>query len=82
MTYRTNTELPDSVKAKLPPAAQDIYRSAFNNAWRGCRSPAARQALQREELARKVAWAAVERRYERVGDSWKPKNRDGGKPTH
>ncbi|MCW2236950.1 ChaB family protein [Azospirillum canadense] len=82
MTYRTNTELPDSVKANLPPAAQDIYRSAFNNAWQGCRSPAARQALQREELARKVAWAAVERRYERVGNGWKPKHQDGWKPKH
>lgn len=74
MPYRTNTELPNSVKANLPPAAQDIYRSAFNHAWQGCRLPVSRQALQREELARKVAWAAVKRRYERVGEDWKPRH--------
>lgn len=74
MPYRTNTELPESVKGHLPPHAQDIYRSAFNHAWHECRSSACRQAMQREETARKVAWAAVKRRYERVGDDWKPKH--------
>ena len=33
MPYRTNQELPDSVKNSLPSHAQDIYREAFDNAW-------------------------------------------------
>jgi len=33
MPYRSNRDLPASVRAHLPPEAQDIYRSAFNNAW-------------------------------------------------
>ena len=74
MPFRSNTELPESVKGHLPPHAQDIYRSAFNHAWQECRSPAVRQAIQREEKARKVAWAAVKRRYEQVGDGWKLKH--------
>lgn len=74
MPYRTNAELPESVKGNLPARAQDIYRSAFNSAWQGCRSEALRQAIQREQTAHKVAWAAVRRRFEQDGDSWKPKH--------
>jgi cation transport regulator len=33
MPYRTNQELPDSVKDNLPAHAQDTYREAFGNAW-------------------------------------------------
>ena len=33
MPYRTDAELPNSVKDNLPTHAQDIYREAFNNAW-------------------------------------------------
>jgi cation transport regulator len=30
MPYRSNSDLPASVQAHLPPHAQDIYRKAFN----------------------------------------------------
>ncbi len=45
MPYRTNQELPDSVKNSLPSHAQDIYREAFDNAWSEIPGPdqAARQ---------------------------------------
>ena len=33
MPYRSNCELPDSVKDNLPSLAQDIYREAFDSAW-------------------------------------------------
>ena len=33
MPYRTNSDLPASVQAHLPPHAQDIYREAFNHAF-------------------------------------------------
>lgn len=73
MTYRSNTQLPESVKSDLPPPAQDIYRSAFNSAWQDCRKGGV-DALRREETARKVAWAAVRRRFEKVGEGWQPKH--------
>lgn len=74
MPYRSNTELPESVKGALPAPAQDIYRSAFNHAWQECHTPKTRQALQREQTAHKVAWAAVRRRYELVGEHWERKH--------
>ena len=74
MPYRCNAELPESVKGRLPAHAQDIYRSAFNHVWQECRPLAVGRTLQREQTAHKVAWAAVRRRYERIGDDWKPKH--------
>lgn len=74
MPYRSNTELPSSVKGTLPAPAQDIYRSAFNHAWQECRVEPTREANRREQTAHKVAWAAVRRRYEQVGDHWERKH--------
>jgi hypothetical protein len=31
--YDKTNDLPESVRGALPPHAQEIYRSAFNNAW-------------------------------------------------
>ncbi|HYH39211.1 MAG TPA: ChaB family protein [Azospirillum sp.] len=74
MPYHRNTELPESVKAHLPLHAQDIYRSAFNNAWQEYDRPETRRAGSREATAHKVAWAAVKRRYEKIGEDWQPKH--------
>ncbi|WP_029008525.1 ChaB family protein [Azospirillum halopraeferens] len=68
MPFPSNAELPDSVKSGLPDGAQDIYRSAFNRAWR--EYDEGEGQARRNEAARRIAWAAVLRRYERVGDSW------------
>jgi cation transport regulator len=68
MPYRNNSELPVAVRAHLPQHAQDIYREAFNNAWRQY----ARDERQ-EEIAHRVAWAAVKRRYRKRGALWVPK---------
>jgi cation transport regulator len=58
MPYRTNDDLPDSVRAHLPDHAQDIYREAFNHAY------AARAGDVRwEEAVHRIAWAAVKRSY-------------------
>jgi cation transport regulator len=67
MPYASNEDLPDSVRRHLPPHAQDIFRSAYNHAWQtyGAREPA-----RREEIAHRVAWAAVKKQYRKVGDSW------------
>jgi cation transport regulator len=67
MPYASNEDLPASVRKHLPPHAQDIFRSAFNHAWQtyGAREPA-----RREEIAHRVAWAAVKVRYHKVGERW------------
>ena len=67
MPYALNEDLPPSVRRHLPPHAQDIFRSAFNHAWEtyGGAEPA-----RIEEIAHRVAWAAVKKRYRKVGDSW------------
>jgi cation transport regulator len=69
MPYASNEDLPPAIRAHLPPHAQDIFRASFNSAWQGYR---ARQPGQREEIAHRVAWAAVKRRYRKLGDAWVP----------
>jgi cation transport regulator len=71
MPYASNEDLPRSVRSHLPPHAQDIFRSAFNHAWQtyGDRDPA-----RVEEIAHRVAWAAVKRRYQKLGDTWVPRD--------
>lgn len=71
MPYRTNAELPDSVKNVLPEHAQDIFRDAFNHAWDEYADPVKRKGnSSQEETAFRVAWAAVKKIYEKVGDRW------------
>jgi len=65
MPYASNEELPRSVRAHLPAHAQDIYRAAFNNAWDEYKHRA-----DREEVAHRVAWAAVKRQYRKAGSDW------------
>jgi cation transport regulator len=67
MPYDTNEDLPQSVKGHLPAHAQDIFRESFNSAWQ---SYGASQPLQREEIAFRVAWAAVKRRYAKASNVW------------
>lgn len=69
MPYSANDDLPDSVRRHLPPHAQDIYRAAFNNAWS---SYGATEPVRREEIAHRVAWAAVKRQYRKSGADWIP----------
>ncbi len=66
MPYKTKSELPDSVRENLPAHAQEIYREAFNSAWRQYDQPQERRGDDtREETAHKVAWAAVKKKYEK-----------------
>lgn len=67
MPYEDNEDLPPSIRAHLPPQAQDIFRAAFNNAWE---SYGAREPARREEIAHRVAWSAVKRRYRKAGEVW------------
>ncbi|HET7022977.1 MAG TPA: ChaB family protein [Xanthobacteraceae bacterium] len=65
MPYRSNSDLPASVRSHLPPHAQDIYREAFNQAF-----AAHVDDPRQEERAHRIAWAAVKRSYVKVGGSW------------
>jgi cation transport regulator len=67
MPYASSDDLPPSVRLHLPYRAQDIYRKAFNAAWD---SYGRREPARREEIAHRIAWSAVKRRYEKVGDEW------------
>lgn len=59
MPYPALHDLPMNLQHILPIHAQEIYRAAFNNAW----DEYAGRGAEREELAHKVAWAAVKRSY-------------------
>lgn len=67
MPYRTNIDLPASVRDHLPPHAQDIYRAAFNHAF-----AAHAGDVRQEEIAHRTAWVAVKRSYVKDGDHWIP----------
>jgi cation transport regulator len=66
MPYAAISDLPPAVR-RLPVHAQEIFRAAFNAAWD---SYAERGEQAQEEIAHRVAWAAVKRRYRKVGRRW------------
>lgn len=70
MPYRTNADLPSAVRQHLPAHAQDIFRSAYNNAWEHYKF----EGDRREEAAHRIAWAAVKKKYRKVEDRWLPKD--------
>ncbi|WP_440408365.1 ChaB family protein [Neorhizobium petrolearium] len=65
MPYATNSDLPPSVRHALPQHAQDIYRETFNRAFKAHAGDP-----RQEEVAHRVAWAAVKRSYVKIGDRW------------
>jgi cation transport regulator len=66
--YVTTSDLPPAVR-RLPP--QEIFLSAFNSAWQ---SYAGRGPHEQEEIAFRVAWAAVKKRYRKQGETWVPRS--------
>lgn len=74
MPYKSNADLPDNVTNVLPKHAQDIFREAFNSAYDEYKDPEDRRGdADREETARRVAWAAVKNKYEKGDDGkWHP----------
>jgi cation transport regulator len=65
MPYADNADLPPSVRGHLPAHAQDIFREAFNHAFEAHRGDP-----RCEEIAFRIAWAAVKRSYVKMGDDW------------
>ena len=66
MPYQVNSDLPLRVRVRLPDHAQSIFREAFNHAWKTYSDTGTR----REEIAHRVAWAAVKKSYRKVGGDW------------
>ena len=56
MPYGKITELPKGVRNNLPKHAQEIYKEAFNSA---------EEQYDEESRAHRVAWGAVEQKYEK-----------------
>jgi cation transport regulator len=54
--YEKLSDLPDSVRNNLPKHAQEIYKEAYNSA---------EEQYGEEERAHRVAWSAVENKYEK-----------------
>jgi cation transport regulator len=78
MPYASNDALPPSVRGHLPPPAQSIYREAFNHAW-------TTYALdrRREQIAHRVAWAAVKRHWHKRPDgTWVRDGTSDWTPIH
>ena len=59
MPYQDLSDLPERVRENLPKHAQEIWRAAYNSA---------SEQYEDEDTPFKVAWAAVERDYEKGGD--------------
>ena len=76
MPYQKREDLPENVTNVLPAHAQDIFLEAFNSAYDEYRDPEDRkQGGNREDVARRVAWSAVKKKYEKGEDGkWHPKD--------
>lgn len=74
MPFSKNSDLPSSVADNLPSHAEDIYREAFNSAYKEYdKESERRDGKSREATAHSVAWAAVKKKYEKVDGKWKKK---------
>ena len=60
MPYEKLTDLPDNVRDNLPKHAQEIYRAAYNSA---------EEQYDEEDRCHRVAWSAVEQKYEKDEES-------------
>lgn len=76
MPYKNREELPDQVVSALRdvPHAQDIYKEAYNNAFKEySKQSDRREGYDQEETAHAVAWNAVKQKYEKGEDGkWHP----------
>jgi cation transport regulator len=76
LPYQSTTELPDGVRNNLPQHAQEIYLAAYNNALEEYNGPERRRGNESlEEVASKVAWAAVKKDYikDSISGVWRKK---------
>lgn len=73
----TKQSLPESVRSALKnvPHAQEIFKEAYNSAYKEYAQGSARKGGRtREETAHAVAWSAVKKKYKKGQDGkWHPK---------
>jgi cation transport regulator len=69
MPYEELADLPEAVRRNLPKHAQKIYRAAYNSA---------EEQYDEEDRRHRVAWSAVEQKYEKDEESeeWVEKEED------
>jgi cation transport regulator len=65
MPYRSTLDLPPPIREHLPIHAQEIFMASFNDAFEEYAGRA-----DGEAIAFRVAWAAVKRKYRKIGDEW------------
>jgi cation transport regulator len=71
MPYEKKEDLPDRVKDNLPSHAKKIFKEAYNSAWEEYEDEDKRRGDDsREEVANKVAWSAVKKKYKKEGGNW------------
>lgn len=72
MPYKSIQDLPAAVQHVLPKHGLEIYKDAFNNAWKQYSDPSKRyEGSSLEQTASRVAWAAVKQSYEKdTNGSW------------
>lgn len=63
MPYRTIQDLPPNLQQILPEHAQEIFVSSFNSAWEEYRNNNHSDNSSQEEIAFRIAWSAVKRKY-------------------
>lgn len=68
MPYNRIEDLPLSVRQHLPGHAQEIFLAAFNSAFHSHEGDP-----HQDEIAFRIAWAAVKRSYVKVDGNWMPK---------
>jgi cation transport regulator len=73
---KSTKDLPKGPEEVLPEHAKEIYKEAHNNALEQYKDPKKRRGRESlEEVAHKVAWAAVKKEYEKDEETgrWKKK---------
>jgi len=77
MPYKKIDDLPANLRRVLPKEAQEIYLKAFNHAMEDFKDPVKRRFGDPvEEVAARIAWSAVKKKYEKNDlGSWAKKSR-------
>lgn len=73
LPYTNVDQLPGGLQKTLPAHALHIYINAYNSAWQTYADSRKREEGSREEVAHKVAWASVKRKYRKNGNIWQRK---------
>ena len=74
MPYDTVHALPDTIRKVLPEYGQELFKSAFNDAWSQYQDiEELHRGESREEFANMMAWAAVREKFEKSGEQWREK---------